>query len=214
MIVRRKFSLAGSEAEKLSGTFARMNDLPMEHHIRSFNRAGTIVRRREYGYRTVAYPGGVLKVYEVVGGKIPLQHRVHPEGLEAYYVPEIIGPPDFAEPLILSNTYIIPPLATNFAVGPPFPFTVPIGREAALKQADFQVSDASIATIRFQIVISNIKTLFAQSVVVSAFQRWETPERLEEQTVVAVQVTSTLPGFREVRIALNGWIYPVKKRTS
>lgn len=210
MIVRRPFSLAGSEAERATSSFVSMGDLPMEHNVRSFDRAAIIVRRRGWGYKTVAYPGGVLKYYEAVGGKIPLQHRVHPEGLEAYYQPELTAPPDFSEPWVLSNVFNVPAATPNF---PTIDFTVPVGREVAMQTAFFDVSDTDIATIRFTIVFSNMKTRYANQMIVSSFQHWKTPKRLEEQERVQVFVDNTAAGIREVSVGLDGWIYLIRKRT-
>ncbi len=208
-IVRRKFLLAGSEAEKITGTHSVLGDLPMEHHVRGNDRVNTVIRRREVGFRTVAYPGGVLKVYEAVGGQIPAQHRVHPEGLEAYYLPEINSPPEFSQPLILSEFFSIPALAANFIT---IDFTVPIGREAAVESAFFEVADASLATINFTIQYGGLKSQFANQVTVSPFQNYRASMRLDEQMKVAVLVNNLLAGIRSVRVTLNGWIYPIRKK--
>jgi len=208
-IVRRKFLLAGSEAEKLAGTHSVLNDLPMEHHIRGNNRLNTVVRRREVGYRTVAYPGGVMKVYEAIHGQIPAEHRVHPEGLEAYYLPEMVAPPEFSQPLILSDFFTIPASAANF---PTIQFTVPIGREATVEKGFFGVADASLSTIKFTIQYGGLKSQFASDVTVSAFESYRAGMRLDEQMKVGVLVTNLLPGIRTVQVILNGWIYPIRKK--
>jgi len=209
MIVRRPFRFAASEVEKNQRSHYVLNDLPLEHQVRGNDIVNTVIRRKEIGFRTVAYPGGVMKYEEAIVGKIPDEHRVHPEGLESYYLPEIVAPPDFSQPLILSDTFTIPALASNFVT---IDFTVPIAREAAIKTAFFEVADASIDTISFNIVYGGMKSEFAVNVEVSPLESWQANMRLDEQMRVAVLVTNALAGIRSVRVALNGWIYPVHKR--
>jgi len=209
MIVRRKYMLAGSEAERLQGTFVTLGDLPMEHQVRGNDRVGTIVRRKEWGYRSVALRGGVLKLYEAVGANIPDEHRPYPGGVEANYLPEIVAPPDYSEPLILSDVFTIPALATDF---PTIQFEVPALREAVIERGTFEVADASISTIKFTIQYGGLKSQFADRVTVSPFVSWRTSMRLEEQMKVGVLVTNLLPGIRSVTVGLNGWIYPIRKK--